>query len=243
MTTSFYQECVFLSRSDVAAVILSLPLPMYILVADASTHADSPRTNGRQNVTPSGSRPRDPAQDTGSKLSRGAEGTVGRDTPPRYGGSDHLNAGSLSRQEGQGKAPDKTSVPFSLGVGGSAPLPPYPRSGSRSQPQPPVVNPPYSQPQHSQGHGQGQGYSYPSVQQQRMFQQNQNHPQTFNDCYSYSRSNIGIRGFSDHPNQPNMNTQSHRSEDGRPRPPQGPPKGPGRGPQPPLPPIPAPPTR
>ena len=108
---------------------------------------------------------------------------------------------------------------------------------------------PYNQQQYgqnqNQGQGQGQGhdYLYPPPSQQRIYLQNQNQSHSYGECYNYNRNNVGPRGSSDHLNQPNLNAQSHHIEEGRPRPPHGPPKGPGRGPQPPLPPVPAPPTR
>lgn len=188
------------------------------------------------------------------KSIRGNEGSTGREAPPlRSSTSNPDIAGNASRQPGQGRAPDRGSAVITSGIGRSAPLPPYPRggsgSGSRTQPQPPSTTPPYNQQQYgqnqSQGQGQGQGhdYLYPPPSQQRIYLQNQNQSHSYGECYNYNRNNVGPRGSSDHLNQPNLNAQSHHIEEGRPRPPHGPPKGPGRGPQPPLPPVPAPPTR
>jgi hypothetical protein len=196
--------------------------------------------------------------DQGTKVSRGAESSSGKEQQPTRTGS--VDANGVSRQ--QGRVLDRNGVASSSGASRAAPLPPYPKTGSRSQPQPPPSNPPYNQQQygHGQGQGQGQGqdYSYlsPNHHQQRSYQNNQS--SSYNDCYNYNRGNghgnnngsnssngngngsVAQRASSD---SLNLQVQSHHIEEGRPRPPQGPPKGPGRGPQPPLPPVPAPPTR
>jgi hypothetical protein len=211
-------------------------------------------TSANSSSSSSGSRTKDLGSDSGIKSIRSYEGPTGRDVPPLRSSTSNLDIagpGSASRQPGQGRAPDRGSVVITSGIGRPAPLPPYPRggsgSGSRTQPQPPSTSPPYNQQQYGQGQSQGQGqghhYHYPPPGQQRMYLQNQNQSHSYGDCYNYNRNNVGPRGSSDHLNQPTLNAQSHHIEEGRPRPPHGPPKGPGRGPQPPLPPVPAPPTR
>lgn len=205
--------------------------------------AESTRQTGRLNTpissssTSSSSRPL--GSDQGMKSSRGTESSSGKEQQSTRTGS--VDANGVSRQQGQSRLPDKNGVAVSSGASRAAPLPPYPKTGSRSQPQPPPSNPPYNQQQYGHGQGRGQDCNYlsPNQQQQRSYQNNPS--ASYNDCYNnYNRSNPSQRTNSDNPN---LHGQSHHLEEGRPRPPQGPPKGPGRGPQPPLPPVPAPPTR
>lgn len=218
---------------------LTLSKSCYVMNTD---FAESARQTGRLNTpvssssTSSSSRPL--GSDQGMKGSRGTESSSGKEQQSTRTGS--VDANGVSRQQGQSRLPDKNGVSVSSGASRAAPLPPYPKTGSRSQPQPPPSNPPYNQQQYGHGQGQGQDCNYlsPNQQQQRSYQNNPS--ASYNDCYNYNRSNPSQRTNSDNPN---VHGQSHHLEEGRPRPPQGPPKGPGRGPQPPLPPVPAPPTR
>lgn len=248
-------QCPSLLLSLSHFLILSLS---YYMINTEFAGRDGGRSNTPMSSSTASSSSRLLGLDQGTKGSRGAESSAGKELQSTRTGI--VDANGVSRQ--QGRVLDRNGVASSSGASRAAPLPPYPKTGSRSQPQPPPSNPPYNQQQYGHGHGQGQGqgqgqdYSYlsPNHHQQRSYQNNQS--SSYNDCYNYNRGNgngnnngnnngNGNGSVSQRASSDNLNLQgqSHHIEEGRPRPPQGPPKGPGRGPQPPLPPVPAPPTR